>query len=153
MESFYKKWLQNNSRINKSLNTTNGDVNQGSTELSNDDQVPVTKKNRTDEHVQPAIERPSDISFENQDYKLIIKKGYHKRQKNFRLEDHMFYFQIIPKDSKKHYPLLSDILDFLHAGFLHLLDSIKQFYNEKDKNIAYLTLYQQPMVSGLNTGS
>ena len=64
----------------------------------------------------------------------------------------MFHLKIIPKETTAS-PLLLDILDFLHAGFLHILDEIKQFYNPEEHNIAYLTLHQKPMNSGLCTGS
>jgi hypothetical protein len=29
---------------------------------------------------------------------------------------------------------------------------VRQFYNSEEHNVAYLTLYQQPMINGLNTG-
>lgn len=132
MESFYKKWLarerQTNARVRQSTDNEN-------LETKND-----------------SAQTQSDIFYENEQLKLIVEKGYHKRQKTFRYEDHMFYIKIVPKETNKRLPLLSDILDFLHAGFLHLLDSIKQFYNQADNNIAYLTLFQEPMINGLNTG-
>lgn len=77
---------------------------------------------------------PSDIVFENSDLKLIVQKGIHKRQKNFRLQDHMFYFKIEVKDKSSSRPLLIDILDFLHAAFVHVLESIATFY-EKGTNV------------------
>lgn len=138
MESFYKRWLRSDSKINNSVRKTSSDISEQVAD-SNEPEVSV-------------VETPSDITYENDTFKLIVEKGFHKRQKRFRLEDHMFYFKVVPKNSKSQLPKLSDILDFLHAGFLHLLDSIKTFYEPNDKNIAYLTLFQEPMINGLNTG-
>lgn len=84
---------------------------------------------------------PTNIIFENNQFKLVLEKGYHKRQKIFRLEDHLFYLKLIPKTSSDP-PLLSDILDFLHAGFIHILDEIKHFYKAGKKiHFAYLFCY------------
>jgi len=75
-------------------------------------------------------ESQTDISFENNGLKLIVEKGFHKRQKNFRLQDHLFYFKIQQMDAASKMPLITDILDFLHAAFVHVLDSIKSFYQK-----------------------
>jgi len=133
METFYKKWLLRDRQKNS--------------------QVRQRSSNQTLQDIDDSIEAESDIFYENEQLKLMVEKGYHKRQKNFRFEDHMFYIKIVPKQTNKRLPLLSDILDFLHAGFLHLLDNIKQFYNKADNNVAYLTLFQEPMINGLNTGN
>ena len=89
----------------------------------------------------------------NDSLKLIDNKGSFKRQKLFRLQDHLFHFKIVQKKANEALPLLSDIYDFLHAALLHVLESIKTFYEPEDHNIAYLTLHQEPMINGLNTGT
>jgi len=95
---------------------------------------------------------PTEIVYETDSLKLVVEKGAFKRQKNFRLQDHLFYFKIIPKKTNEKLPLLSDLYDFLHAALLHTLESIKTFYKPEDHNVAYLTLHQEPMVNGLNSG-
>jgi len=145
MDSFYKRWLRSDSKANKSIN----DAKEQPVRGLNDNEA----NDANDTHDDVVVSQPSDISFENKDFSLVVQKGFHKRQKNFRLQDHMFYFKIVPKNSNEHLPLLTDIFDFLHAGFLHILDSIKQFYKKEEQNIAYLTLHQEPMVSALNTGN
>ena len=62
------------------------------------------------------------------------------------------YFKIVSKKPNESLPLLTDLYDFLHAALLHVLESIKTFYKPEDHNVAYLTLHQEPMVNGLNTG-
>lgn len=128
MEEFYRRWL--------GIQTA---PNQGSD--SNEQEIPS----------RPASpENASNILYETPELKLIVEKGMHKRQQSFRLQDHMFYIKIVPKEDDL--PLLSSILDFLHSGFIHILDQIKHFYNPSDHNIAYMTLTQKPMVNGLCTG-
>ena len=155
MESFYKKWSKTNKNENRALRNKdkNNSLPNENCALRNNDKNNASPLEESQMEPHIAYKNPSDISYENDTFKLIIQKGFHKRQKNFRLEDHMFYFKIVTKESQEAFPLLSDILDFLHAGFLHLLDNIKQFYEPNNKNIAYLTLFQEPMVNGLNTGT
>ena len=97
-------------------------------------------------------QQPSDIVYKTDALKLVVEKGSFKRQKNFRLQDHLFYFKIVSKKPNESLPLLTDLYDFLHAALLHVLESIKTFYKPEDHNVAYLTLHQEPMVNGLNTG-
>ena len=100
-----------------------------------------------------APQQPSDIVYENNSLKLIVEKSSFKRQKVFRLQDHLFKFKIVQKKPQDQLPLLSELFDFLHAALLHVLESVKTFYRKEDHNIAYLTLHQEPMVNGLNTGA
>ena len=83
---------------------------------------------------------------------MIVEKGAFKKQKNFRLQDHLFKFKIISKKPEESLPILTDLFEFLHAALVHIMESIKSFYKPEDHNIAYLTLHQEPMVNGLNTG-
>ena len=98
------------------------------------------------------IQSPTDIVFENNTLKMIVEKGAFKKQKNFRLQDHLFKFKIISKKPEESLPILTDLFEFLHAALVHIMESIKSFYKPEDHNIAYLTLHQEPMVNGLNTG-
>jgi len=93
--------------------------------LENDAEQNRTLRNTNEENNKPSSQ--SDIAFENEDLKLIVEKAAHKHQKNFSLQDHLFYFKIEQKSAAR-MPLLTNILDFLHAAFIHVLDSIKQFY-------------------------
>ena len=133
MEDFYRRWLENFAAKTRTYN-------EGAGEDSNEPTEPSK------------IQTPTDIVFENDSLKMIVKKGALKRQKNFRLQDHLFKFKIITKKPQEHLPALNDLFDFLHAALTHVLESIKSFYKQEDHNIAYLTLHQEPMVNGLNTG-
>ena len=140
MEDFYKKWFEKNQARLQS-------GGQNSREQS-----PVPGPSRDVNLSAQSITDPTKIVYENDSLKLIVDKGSFKKQKNFRLQDHLFHFKIIQKKPNEALPLLSDIYDFLHAALLHVLESIKGFYHPQDHNIAYLTLHQEPMINGLNTG-
>lgn len=139
MEAFYKKWLEINSDENEKASAVRKRL-----ERSSSPQPSTSTQNN--------FKKPSDIVFENSGLKLIVEQGIHKHQKVFRIQDHLFYFKVVPTDKTHKLPLLADVLDFLHAAFAHVLKTIKTFYKEDDHNIAYLTIYQEPMINGLNTG-
>jgi hypothetical protein len=75
----------------------------------------------------------------------------HQRQKIFRIEDHIYYIKLRVKQGQEA-PLLVDILEALVEGFNYILSNLRNFYDENHHNMAYMTLYQEPMVNGLNTG-
>lgn len=137
MEEFYKRWIQNFAEKTKTFN-------QGKGEDESEDQLNQISASN--------IQSPTDIVFENNTLKMIVEKGAFKKQKNFRLQDHLFKFKIISKKPEESLPILTDLFEFLHAALVHIMESIKSFYKPEDHNIAYLTLHQEPMVNGLNTG-
>ena len=130
MEDFYKRWIKNFAEKTKTFHEGKGE----------------------DEPSSSNIQSPTDIVFENNTLKMVVEKGAFKKQKNFRLQDHLFKFKIISKKPEESLPVLTDLFDFLHAALVHVMESIKSFYKAEDHNIAYLTLHQEPMVNGLNTG-
>ena len=156
MKSFYKEWLQK-------INAENSEVVP---------RVPISTSVETPKSIEPSQSTskiaesiktiPStqttipvsqtDIIFETNELQMIIEKGAFQRQKRFRFQDHLFYVKIKLKNNNQPMPFLKDILDFIHDGLIYLMNTIKIFYNEKDQNICYLTLHQNPMVVGLNSG-
>ena len=90
--------------------------------------------------------------YENNMMRLIIEQSSFLRQKKFKLHDHLFHMKIELKESVTSPPLLRNILEFLQIAFEHILQNVRRFYNSEDHNIAFLTLYQKPMINGLNTG-
>ena len=135
MEAFYKNWLTRFAEKTEPLVRGSGEDKANSTSSG-----PLSLNN------------PSDIVYETTSFKLIVEKANFKRQKIFRLQDHLFKFKVVEKNNSTEHPLLSDLFDFLHAALTHVLESIKSFYNKDDHNVAFLTLHQDPMVNGLNTG-
>jgi hypothetical protein len=94
----------------------------------------------------------TDIIYENEKLIMIVQRGTFQRQKRFRLQDHLFHIKIKMKQEDEPIPFLKDLLDFIQEGLLHVMENIKKFYNEEDTNLAFLTLFQKPMITGLNSG-
>ena len=142
MEEFYKRFLQKHSEENKQYHSSDSQSkNNLQGEGPNDDS--------SDSDDAETIRDPTKIAFENDSLKLVVVKSQFKRQVNFKLDDHLYHLLIEPK---KTVPIkLMDILDFLHAAIIHILDEIKHSYKSEEHNIAYLTLFQEPLISGLTT--
>ena len=171
MKSFYKEWLK---KLNAENTEAISSVKPTTTSATPTTPVPSTsapiqsesipstsrgiEKNRSvnrtpsPQPIQPIPASQTDIIFETNELQMIIEKGAFQRQKRFRFQDHLFYVKIRLKNENQPIPFLKDLLDFIHDGLIYLMETIKRFYNEKDENICYLTLHQNPMVIGLNSG-
>lgn len=125
----FKDWLKQNLAENSSARSQ---LQQQSDKEQESDIEQESDKQKT-------INSASDIAFEDENMKLIVQKQSHKKEKRFRLQDHLFHFRIIPKQNG-HMPLVINILNFLHAAFIHVLESIKSFYN-KGEQICYQSLF------------
>ena len=112
--------------------------------------LPSTSRS-TSEQLTSRNQNVSDLFYENEQLQMFIEKADHIKQIKFRLQDHLFHMKIQLKPGVEP-PLMRDILNFLEIGFNHILTNIKTFYKPEDHNIAFLTLYQEPMINGLNTG-
>lgn len=89
--------------------------------------------------------------FENKTLIVFVEKSIHRRLKRFKFLDNLFQIKIeIKKDSSQ--PLLKDLLEVFDEVFKFILNHIKTFFDESHHNTAYLTLFQNPMVNGINTG-
>ena len=175
MESFYRKWLQKNRQENEEaqkllqLPVENSDKDERELSSQNNNEGVRDESQNNDEDSESqnndvgtqnsAITRIIDfqsslpnIVFEEGNLQLIIEKGDHIRQRKFRLEDHLFYLKIKLKNPNLEVPYLRDILNFLEVGFDYIISEVRKFYDNNDHNVGYLTLYQQPMINGLNTG-
>ena len=141
MEAFYKQFLKKNSKENKDYL---------SSDPSSDLQGEGTDAELSSDSDDERVRDPTKIAFENDALKLIVVKSDFKRQVNFKLDDHLYHLLIQPKKTSS--VKLMDILDFLHAAIIHILDEIKHSYDPNEHNVAYLTLHQQPLLNGISTG-
>lgn len=119
---------------NKTKNDTKSDVKNNQIKI-----------NENSNNVDNTVEKPN-IVFENSVLKAYIERGVHKREKKFALHDHLFYIKVQPK--KDQFPLLVNILDFLEEACNHILNEVKEYYKLDENRIAFLTLYQQPLLNG-----
>lgn len=84
-----------------------------------------------------------DIIFENNELIVYVTRQMFKRQKRFRLEDHLYVLRFQVKTSKP--PLISSLLDLLKKSFLHMTNCLKAQYDAAHKNLIYLSIFQRPM--------
>jgi hypothetical protein len=147
MESFYKNWLNNNKSENEAILQS-----LNSNESREQPQVNVVTEPEINNESNFNGDLRNNIIYQNSEMQLYLEKGNLQRQIRFKLQDHLFYMKIKLIDSNREPPMLRDILNFLEEAFQHILSEIRRYYKPEDHNIAFLTLYQQPMISGLNTG-
>ena len=146
MEHFYKQFLKKNSEENRQFHAAESEPSSASQSNNLQGEGPNSSSDSDDSD---AIRDPTKIAFENDSLKLVVVKSQFKRQVNFKLDDHLYHLLIEPKKTG---PIkLLDILDFLHAAIIHILDEIKHTYKSEEHNVAYLTLHQEPLLSGLTT--
>lgn len=101
--------------------------------------------------INPELKNGSVKVFDNQALSIYVLKAVHQRQKVFRFQDTMFHIKIEQKNEHEQL-FLQDLLEIFYETFKYILDHLKKFFSLADHNIAYLTLFQEPMVNGLNTG-
>jgi len=116
METFYRdhfqSFLQKNLKDNKALH-------KGHSPPKSQNEDPQTQ---------------SEIVFEDGNFQLFVEKSYFRRQKNFKTQDELFHLKVKQKGNPTN-PLLINILHFLHAGILHILDTLKLFYEKGNYQI------------------
>lgn len=77
---------------------------------------------------------------ENDLVKVYVIKTFFKHQKKFNLQDHQYLLHFKKKTNKP--ILLSHVLDILEKCFFAVLQNLKSFYKNEEKNLIYLTLSQ-----------
>lgn len=151
MEEFYRNWLQ----LQRRQQEVEDEIEPQERQHEVEDEVQRDEQERqhgVEDEVQPEeTTNPSNIIYETPELQLVVERGMHRRQKRFRMEDEMFYLKIVPKNYTET-PLLMNLLDFLYAGIVYILNEMKKHFKPEEHKIAYLTLFQKPMVNGLNTG-
>ena len=133
--NFCSRWLQQNKNENDCLPRSK------KTQVGGDDSDSENDSGETLRHWQD----PNEITFENNLFQLIVRTSPVKRAQKFKLEDRQFTLKVVPKTSQSDPPLIQ-ILQFLEDGMNFILGQIKAFFNPSEHRIAYLTLYQEPMV-------
>lgn len=83
------------------------------------------------------------VIFENENIEIYVKKEMFKRQKLFRLDDHLFVLKAKVKETKA--PLITSVLDVLKKCFLFMANNLKTFYDPTHKNLVYMSIFQHPM--------
>lgn len=89
--------------------------------------------------------------FDNNQLIASITRSHHRRLKKFRLQDSIYNVSLKKKNNES-VILLKDLLDTLKEILLQILKNIQSFYESNAENILYITLFQSPMINGLNSG-
>ena len=147
----YQNWLQNHERQSSNdLEETASQTASDHTERSNN----IASTSANSQRLRyPQGHGPDEVNvFENDQIAVFVVRAFHQRQKRFRLQDYMFHVRVKVKENIKT-PLLRDLVTVLKEAFVFILNNIRTYFKPEDHNIAYLTLYQEPMVNGLNTGN
>jgi len=76
------------------------------------------------------------IVLQNDEIKLFVVRDYLKRQKVFRLDDHLYQLKAEVKKGKA--PLISSILDVLRQALEYVINSLKQDYPAGNLNLLSL---------------
>lgn len=90
--------------------------------------------------------------FENNSLVVYIQKVTHQRQTRFRLQDSLFKIKIKQKATVKVHLLLKDLLEVFEVALKFVLNNLRTYFTAENHHIAYLTLIQEPMINGINTG-
>lgn len=150
----FQKWLKDIKATKDSQSVNNPTIDQS----EQTEPIPSTSKNDDSNSTKFKPFKISDFNsvskvkvFENKTLSIYVEKTIHRRLKRFKFLDNLFQIKIeVNKSSSA--PLLKDLLEIFQEVFEFVVNHIKTFFNENDHNVAYLTLYQEPMVNGLNTG-
>jgi hypothetical protein len=151
----YKSFLQSNYGAYLPDNNIQNESNPSSSQSKKDSQNtsdPVSSLLHGKGHKPQNINFNEVKVFENDTIVLYVNKAFQQRQKRFRLQDTLFHIKVKVKNNVKT-PLLRELVDVLQEAFTFILKHIQTFFPKEDHNVAYLTLYQEPMINGLNTGT
>ena len=101
---FYKNWLQKNTEANERAKRRLKQIDEQSSSAvpSTSTSTPRQEPIPSTSGVRPSTSRssqqgsndpvtPTDLVYEDNDLKLIVKKGFHQRQKTFKLQVVIYY--------------------------------------------------------------
>ena len=91
------------------------------------------------------------VIFQNDKLKIFVVKQEHKRQKKFRIEDHLFVIRVKVFNGKM--PLLRDIESLLEKSFQFMINNLKNYYKQDETNLVYLTICQQSFENEIRSGA
>lgn len=144
--------MDSNNRLQKWLNKTTQKQQQNFQDNQNRNNN-LDLNNRI--HISNPLQFNSDGElrlFENNSLIVYVQKSMHQRHKKFHLEDSLYKIKIKEKTNVQNSLLLKDLLEVFDVALKFVLKNLKTFFKSENHHIAYLTLTQDPLVNGLNTG-
>jgi len=88
----------------------------------------------------------------NSNCQIKIKKIRHRRETNY-LEDHLFEISVTENNKFEKPPLLVSLLLIFREALIEILRNLAQFYNETLNHQMYVTVIDDAIDHGLNTGN
>ena len=83
---------------------------------------------------------------------LKIKKIRHQRETNY-LEDHLFEISVTENRRSQNPPFLISLLMIFRTAIIEILNNLAQFYDERNNHQMYMTVIDDSINHGLNTGN
>ena len=83
---------------------------------------------------------------------LKIKKIDHRRETNY-LEDHLFEISVSQIRRNQRPPVLVSLLMIFQTALIEILNNLSQFYNHQNNHQMYITVIDDSINHGLNTGN
>lgn len=149
-ENRIKQWLQKTNYQNK--------INRG-IELFNNQNPNQNQNIYQDFNNQILVRHPLNFNnhgelklFENNSLEIYVQKSMHQRHTKFQLQDSLYKIKVKQKENTKQHLLLKDLLEVFDHALKFILKNLKTFFKSENHHVAYLTLTQDPLVNGLNTG-
>lgn len=145
----FQNWLN---KVNYTPTNSSNDENQAhESDSIQSEQIKTVSQNVPLEFNQQDLSNASKIKiYENESIIVYIEKTIHRRLKRFKFLDNLFQIKIETKNESA--PLLSTLLETFEMIFKFIINHIRTFFKPEDHNIAYLTVCQDPMINGINTG-
>lgn len=93
---FYKNWLLKNSKANEEAKRRLQLQSGGDNEEENEEPQPgpSNQPQPGPSNTQPIRTTAADSIYENEDMKMIVKKGFHQHQKVFKLQVNIISIQV-----------------------------------------------------------
>ncbi len=89
--------------------------------------------------------------YSDSNVRIQIQSIEHQRHTRFRAEDHLFQINIYP--NRRSAPLLLSLETALQNALLEILHELKKTYSHEMHHQIYLTIIEQNILHGLNTGN
>lgn len=147
------QWLKKTSKTE--LNSTSNN-STSKTELSSTSNNTTSESDNTNKvkvNLPLTFNNRGEIQlFENNSLIISIQKATHQRRTRFQLQDSLFKIKVHQKESVKKPLLLKDLLEVFEVAFKFILNNLRTYFTAENHHVAYLTMYQEPMINGINTG-
>ena len=91
------------------------------------------------------------VAFSDKNVGITVKSVSNQRNTRFRADDHLYQINIVPH--RRTAPLLLSLEKALHEALTTILMQLKTLYVENLHHQIYLTIIEQNILHGLNTGN